>query len=343
MKKKSLLTSVALTLSLSAVLAGCGDEASKGSGEGEAIKILAAHNQTSPDNPYQTGLLKFEEVLEAESDGGFDVEVHAGTLGTEESELVEKLKLGAVDVVVVSPGFMTQTGVKEVDLLALPYLFESYEHWESVVDGDVGEKMAELINEKSNNDFKLVGYWSAGVRHYYGKKPLESIDDLKGLSIRTQTSGVVSDFWSQAGAVPTSVAWGELYQALQQNVVESSENSYPYFVQQNHHKTDNGKFVSETGHDYTTRLLLVNGKKFDEMTAEQQDALLAAADASIQAEREAVYAQEEEYKEKAIAEGAEVNEIDTAEFIKIAEPIQEKLAKDIGAEELLESIKGLRK
>ena len=341
--KKSLFTAAALTLGLSAVLAGCGDSATNGSGEGETLKILAAHNQTSPDNPYQTGLLKFEEVLEAESDGSIDVEVHAGTLGTEESELVEKLKLGAADVIVVSPGFMTQTGVKEVDLLALPYLFESYDHWESVVDGDVGEQMADLINEKSNNDFKLVGYWSAGVRHYYGKKPIESMKDLKGMSIRTQTSGVVSDFWTQAGAVPTSVAWGELYQALQQNVVDSSENAYPYFVQQNHHKTDNGKFVSETAHDYTTRLLLVNGKKFDEMTDEQKDALIAAAEASVEAEREAVYAQEEEYKQKAIDEGATVNEIDTAEFIEIALPIQEKLAKDIGAEEMLESINSQRK
>ena len=340
--KKSLFTAAVLTVGFSAILAGCGDSKTEGSSEGESLKILAAHNQTSPDNPYQTGLLKFEEVLE-DSDANIEVEVHAGTLGTEESELVEKLKLGAADVIVVSPGFMTQTGVKEVDLLALPYLFESYEHWEKVVDGEVGEKMAELINEKSNNDFKLVGYWSAGVRHYYGKKPIESMDDLKGLSIRTQTSGVVSDYWTQAGAVPTSVAWGELYQALQQNVVDSSENAYPYFVQQNHHKTKNGKFISETGHDYTTRLMLVNGKKFDAMTDEQKEALLEAATASVEAEREAVYAQEEEYKQKAIDEGAVVNEIDTAEFKKLATPIQDKLAKDIGAEEILEEINGLRK
>lgn len=338
--KKSLLKVAAFAVGVSALLAGCGDGGADG--DGKAVKILAAHNQTSPDNPYQTGMLKFEEVLE-DSNAGFDVEVHAGTLGTEESELVEKLKLGAADVIVVSPGFMSQTGVKEIDMLALPYLFESYDHWEAVVDGEVGEQIAELINEKSNNDFKLVGYWSAGVRHYYGKKPLQSMADLKGVSIRTQTSGVVSDFWKQTGAVPTSVAWGELYQALSQNVVDSSENAYPYFVQQNHHKTKNGKYTTETAHDYTTRLMLVNGKKFDKMTEEQQQALVDAAKASVAAEREAVYKQEEEYKQKAIDEGAEVNEIDTTEFIEIAIPIQEKLAKEIGAEEILETINSLRK
>jgi tripartite ATP-independent transporter DctP family solute receptor len=345
MKKIKLLPLV-LLLTLSMVLAACGNTEQGGSesadGGEEQIKILAAHNQTSPDNPYQTGMLKFEEVAEAESNGSIEVEVHAGTLGTEESELVEKLKLGAADVILVSPGFMTQTGIKEIDLLAIPYVFDSYEHWESVVDGDVGETFKKLISEKSNNDFKLIGYWTAGVRHYYGKQPVNSIEDLKGLTIRTQTSGVVADYWIQTGAIPTSVAWGELYQALQQKVVDSAENAYPYFVQQNHHKTDNGKYTSETGHDYTTRFLLVNGKKFDSYSKEQQEAILKAAEASVQAEREALYSQEDEYKEKAISEGAVVNELDRTPFIELAVPIQDKAAKDMGAEDLLQKIRDLK-
>ncbi|MGG3916060.1 TRAP transporter substrate-binding protein [Rossellomorea vietnamensis] len=340
--KKFFLLSFVLLLTVSGILAGCGSDEASGGEAGKKIKIVAAHNQTSPDNPYQTGLLKFKEVAESKSDGDIEVEVHAGTIGTEESELVEKLKLGGADVVLVSPGFMTQTGIKEIDLLALPYLFDSYDHWEKTVDGEVGEKMAKLINEKSNNDFKLIGYWSAGVRHYYGKKPLEKMEDIKGMTFRTQTSGVVADYWKKVGAIPTSIAWGELYQALQQNVVDSSENSYPYFVQQNHHKTDNGKYITETAHDYTTRFLLVNGKKFDSYSKEQQDIIIEAAKASVKAEREAVYAQEEEYKQKAIDEGAKVNEIDREPFIKLAEPLQEKAAKDMGAEDLLEKIKKLK-
>ncbi|QHE60423.1 C4-dicarboxylate ABC transporter substrate-binding protein [Rossellomorea vietnamensis] len=340
--KKFFLLSFVLLLAVSGILAGCGSDEASGGEAGKKIKIVAAHNQTSPDNPYQTGLLKFKEVAESKSDGDIEVEVHAGTIGTEESELVEKLKLGAADVVLVSPGFMTQTGIKEIDLLAMPYLFDSYDHWEKTVDGEVGDEMAKLINEKSNNDFKLIGYWSAGVRHYYGKKPLEKMEDIKGMTFRTQTSGVVADYWKKVGAIPTSIAWGELYQALQQNVVDSSENSYPYFVQQNHHKTDNGKYITETAHDYTTRFLLVNGKKFDSYSKEQQDIIIEAAKASVEAEREAVYAQEEEYKQKAIDEGAKVNEIDREPFIKLAEPLQEKAAKDIGAEDLLEKIKKLK-
>ena len=338
MKKGLLLLMVSILVV--ALLTGCGGAKKEAApAANKPIKIIAAHNQTSPDNPYQVGLLKFKEVVESKSKGQMTVEVHAGTLGTNENELVEKLKLRAVDAVVVSPGFMTQTGVKEVDLLALPYLFDSYDHWKKVIDGDVGKQLAEMINKKSNNDFKIVGYWSAGVRHYYGKKPLNTMADLKDMKIRTQTSGVIGDFWKGLGAIPTSVAWGELYQALQQKTVDGAENSYPYFVQQNHHKTENGKYTTEIGADYTTRFLLVNGKKFDAMTKEQQQIILDAAKASVEAERASVIAQEKEYKEKAIKDGAVVNTIDRKPFIQVALPIQDKFAKSIGAEAIVKKIR----
>jgi len=330
---------ILLILGAILVLVGCTDEVE--TDEDGTIKIIAAHNQTSPDNPYQAGLLKFKEVAEEQSDGSIEVEVHAGTIGTEESELVEKLQLGAVDVVLVSPGFMTQTGIKEVDLFSAPYLFNSYEHWEEAVDGEVGEEMGDIINEKSNNSFKLLGYWTAGVRHFYGKAPIETVDDLRGVSLRTQTSGVISDFWQATGAIPSGISWGELYQGLQQDVVDSSENAYPFFVQQAHHTTPNGKYITETAHDYTTRFLLTNGGKFDNYSEEHQEIILQAAEESVKAEREATNTQDVEYKEKAIDEGAVINEIDRQPFIEIARPILDDFAKEIEVEDLLQKIRDL--
>ncbi|MCC5910377.1 MAG: TRAP transporter substrate-binding protein [Clostridiaceae bacterium] len=341
--KKFMTLALVLVLVLSVALTGCSSNqpATGDNGEVAPLKIIAAHNQTSPDNPYQIGLLEFKEAAESLSDGAIEVEVHAGTLGTNENELVEKLQLGAADVVIVSPGFMTQTGIKEVDIFALPFLFDSYEHWETVVDGDIGEDIAQLINDKSNNQFKILGYWTAGVRHYYGKAPIHSMEDLRGMTIRTQTSGVVADYWTQTGAIPTSVAWGELYQALQQRTVDSAENAYPFFVQQNHHKAVNGRYTTETGHDYTTRFMLINGQKFDSLTAEQQEVILQAARASVEAERIALYAQEDEHKEILINDGGEVNEIDRTPFIELAIPLQDKAAEEMGVTDLLQRIRDL--
>jgi len=324
-----------ILFSIGLLLISCGNKSD--STTDEKLKIVAAHNQTNIESPYQVGLMKFKEV--AEKEGSIEVEVHAGTIGTNEDELVEKLILGAVDIIVVSPGFMTKTGVKEIDMFALPYLFENYDHWTSVVDSEIGKEFSELIYEKSNGEFQIIGYWSAGVRHYYGKTPVNSVDDIKGSKYRTQTSGTVAKYWTEVGAIPTSVAWAELYQALQQGVVDSAENAYPYFIPMGHHKTDNGKYISETGHDYTTRLMLVNGKKFAKYTDAQKKAILDAAKESAIAERVAVIEDEIKYKEIAIKDGAIVNELDRQAFIDFAIPLQDKFAKSINAEPMLEKIR----
>ena len=234
---------------------------------------------------------------------------------------------------------MTKVGIPEVDIFSLLYLFNSFEHWERVVDGESGAGIAKLINEKSKNTFRIVAYWSAGVRNYYGKKPVVNVEDLKGTKIRTQMSGVVAEFWKQAGAIPTQVAWGELYQALQQGIVDAAENDYTNFSLMDHHKTANGKYISETEHDYTTRFLLVNGKKFDNLTDEQRGWIMQAVQEATAEERRLTYDGLEKSKEKVIADGAIVNTPDKAPFIALALPIQDALAERLGLQDTLAKIR----
>ena len=112
------------------------------------LNVVIAHNQTSAENPYSQAALKFKEALEEVSGGRATATVHNGDLGENESELVEKLEMGAVDVTVASPGFMTAIGVKEIDIFSLLYLFDSFEHWEACMDGEFGDAMKEVILPK---------------------------------------------------------------------------------------------------------------------------------------------------------------------------------------------------
>ena len=307
------------------------------------LKLVVAHNQTSLESPYQYGMVKFKQVVEKLSKGQITVDVHAGTIGTNEDELVEKLKLGAADMVVASPGFMTKIGIPEVDMFSLLYLFNGFKHWSKAVDGKPGQEFAKIINTKSNNTFRIAAYWSAGVRNYYGKKPIHAVADLKGMKIRTQMSGAAAEFWKKTGAIPTQVAWGELYQALQQGIVDCAENDYTDFALLDHHKTPNGKYTTETEHDYTTRLVLMNGKKWDSLTPEQQKWITEAVKAATVEERKVVIASLAKYKKKVIADGGVVNKIDKAPFIAIATPIQDELAKKLNLTPLLQEIRALGK
>ena len=140
--------------------------------EGVELNLIIASNQTSEENPYSIGMEAFKTALEEVSGGKATATVHKGTLGENESELVEKLSMGAADLVVASPGFMTAIGVPEVDFFSLYYIFESFDHWEKCLDGDFGNKMKETVLTKTGNGFRIMGYWSSSVRDYYGKKAM---------------------------------------------------------------------------------------------------------------------------------------------------------------------------
>lgn len=352
---KKLISLALATIMMAAILVGCGSSASTSTsgtsaaangGDGDTLTLIVASNQTALDNPYSFGLDKFKEVAEEVSGGKIQVVVHKGTLGENESELIEKLNMGAAHLVVASPGFMTAIGVPEIDIFSLEYLFDSFDHWMQCVDGDFGNAMKDIVKEKTGNQFRIMGYWSSSVRDVYAKKAVKSPADLKGVALRTQSSNVQQEFWKACGAVPTSVAWGELYQALQQGVVDGAENDYTNLMQKEHHKTDNGKYISETHHDYTTRLWLMDGNFYDSLTEEQQGWIDEASAAATATEREVTFKMFEESKEKCIADGAIVTEnadIDIEAFKALAIPVQDKFAEQNNMTAQLEMIRNAAK
>jgi TRAP-type C4-dicarboxylate transport system substrate-binding protein len=230
-------------------------------------------------------------------------------------------------------------------MLSLLYLFNDFNHWQAAMDGKFGDTMKNIIWEKSGHRFKVLGYWTAAVRDYYGKKKVVNPADVKGLTLRTQTAQVVQDFWKAAGAIPVSIAWGELYQALQQGVVDSAENDYTNFSLKEHHKTPNGHFISETHHDYTTRLLLTSGSFWGKLTPEQQGWVEAAAKAATAEERNVTNRMSDESKARVIADGAVVTDfkdVNIKAFQALAIPIQDKFAKDNKMEDLLNMVRSAK-
>jgi TRAP-type C4-dicarboxylate transport system substrate-binding protein len=310
------------------------------------LNLIIASNQTSLDNPYSIGMDAFKEKLEEVSGGKATATVYKGTLGEDETALVEKLSMGAADMIVCSPALMTGAGVKEIDMFSCEYLFDGFDHWMTCMDGEFGESMKNIVYEKSNGQFKIMGYWSASVREVYAKQPVYSPDDMKGLTIRTQSSQVQQDFWKACGTIPTNVAWGELYQALQQGVCDGAENDYTNLMQKEHHKTDNGKYISETHHDFTTRLWIMTGEKYDSLTDEQKLWVKEASEAATAAERQITFDMYVTSKQRCIEDGAviiEHDDIDIDAFKALATPIQDAFAEQYGMTEQLQMIRNAAK
>lgn len=302
------------------------------------ITVSLAHNQTASDNPYTFGAKAFKDKLEQVSGRGATATLYNGTMSEDEGELFKKLQSGEANIVVISPGYLTSLGVAEVDIFSLNYLFNNFAHWGKVLDGPFGSELAGIVNQKTNGKIQILGYWSAGVRNYYGKKPIHSPKDLKGMTIRIGSSPVQQQFWKGCGAIPASVGWGVLYDALNTGKVDSAENDYTNMSLKNHHKAKNGKYICETEHDFTTRLMLVNGDFFNKLTPAQKKWIEQAASYATQVERQKTFEQASGSKAKTIAEGAVVvenSDIDTAAFKAIALPIQDEFAKKNGMERFL--------
>lgn len=317
------------------------DSSQAGSIEPELTLVIAS-NQVSADNPYHFGLQTFKEIAEELSGGEIQVVCSDGDLSEDEAELLSMLDSGQVHMVVVSPGHMTSAGVAEVDMLSLLYLFDGFSHWETAMDGEFGSAMSDIILEKTNNQYRIMGYWSAGVRDYYGKAPITSPEDVEDFTIRTQTSGVVYDYWTSIGAEPVNIGWGELYDVLNSNGVDSAENDYTNLMLKEHHKTENGKYICETHHDYTTRLFIMNGDFYDSLTGEQKSWIDTASLAATLQERAVTYEMLDSSKEQCIAEGAIVtnyDDIDISAFKEPAVEIQNSYAAQNGLTSYLDMIR----
>ncbi|MBU8596396.1 TRAP transporter substrate-binding protein [Shouchella clausii] len=303
---------------------------------GDPKKLILA-TQLDANSPYAVGFQAFKEAVEEKTGGAVTAELHTnGSLGGNEDMLLQSIATGGVDMAVISPGFMTQV-LREVDLFSLPYLFTSYEHWERVVDGEIGVEMSEMIERDTN--LQVLGYWTAGVRQYYGLEPLAHIDDLRNVSIRTQDSPAIQDSWTALGALPTSVAWDEMYQALQNRVVDASENDFTNIYQSSHHEVT--PYLTLTNHDYTTRFFLTSDIVMERFSKEEQQAIYEASEEATVAARQADKELAKQSLEQLEEEGAIVHEIDTDPFIERTEEVREKAAAQLGATELYERIRSL--
>lgn len=308
-------------------------ETAAASGEAE-VKLIGAH-VNSLDSSYQAGFEAMKEKLEEVSGGKMTVEIHPnGELGGNESELIEKMATGTVDLIVCSPNFIASTGVKEADLFSIPFLYTGLEHWNAVVDGEVGQTISEKINAGGN--FHNLGYWSCGTREYFGVKPINSLEDFKGVKIRVQDSDTVRSIWSALGANPTVLAYNELYSGLQNNVIDAAENDLGNILLQKFYEA--GPYVSLTDHDIATRMFLIGGQKYEGLTDEQKGWVDEAAEYANQEQRKFDQKLNEDALEKIKANGGTVNEVNKDELIAACADARAAAAEKIGVMDLYNKV-----
>lgn len=298
------------------------------------VKLIGAH-VNSLDSSYQAGFEAMQSKLEELSGGTMTVEIHPnGELGGNESELVEKMATGTVDLIVSAPNFVATTGVPQADLFSIPFLYSNMDHWNAVVDGEVGDAISEMVD--AAGVFHSLGYWSCGTREYFGIKPVNTVEDLKGVKIRVQDSDTVRAVWSALGANPTVLAYNELYSGLQNNVIDAAENDLGNILLQKFYEA--GPYVSMTNHDIATRQFLIGAQKYNSLTDEQKAWVDEAAAYACEEQRKFDQQLNDEALEQIKENGGIVNEVDVDSLISACESARAEAAEKIGATELYNKI-----
>ncbi|AMQ56829.1 TRAP transporter substrate-binding protein [Algoriphagus sanaruensis] len=239
------------------------------------VRIIKMGHAQVVAHPVHNAMVFFAQKLEEKSKGKIKVKVYPNQqLGTER-ELLELLQIGSLGMTKVSAASL-EAFSPEISVLGLPYLFRDDDHIDKVLNGEIGDQLL-LSSEK----FWLRGlcFYDAGKRSFYSKdKPIESPEDLKGLKIRVQESKMAINMIRGMGGSPTPVAYGELYTALQQGIVDAAENNPPSFYNSRHYEVC--KYYTIDEHTVVPDVVLVSTKVWEQLSPEEQQWMQEAADES---------------------------------------------------------------
>ena len=286
-------------------------------------------------NPMQVGAVKFKEVMERETNGAVEVQIFPdASLGTE-VKTIQMIKLGILDATIVATASITEFAF-EAGIFDLPFVFRDMEHMFEVVDGPFGQRLAKIIEEKTDSVF--LGYASFGTRNVYNaKRPILSPDDLKGLKIRVMGTPILIDTFNALGAQATTLAWGELYSALQQGVVDGGECDPVDMWDMKFHEVT--KYVSYTGHLVGVRAYLFSKKVYDKLPAYIQAILFKAGREAIVADRNSQREKVGEATEKIKKTGiVKFYKVDKQPFIDKVQKVYKKNADKVGGMQLIKLI-----
>lgn len=287
------------------------------------VKVIKMGHAQVVAHPVHNAMVFLGKRLEEKSRGRIKVKVYPNQqLGTER-ELVELLQIGSLGMTKVSAASL-EAFSPEISVLGLPYLFRDDAHMNQVLKGEIGKEL--LV---STEKFWLRGlcFYDAGKRSFYTKsKPITNPEDLAGLKIRVQESKMAINMVRGMGGSPTPVAYGELYTALQQGIVDAAENNPPSFYNSRHYEVC--KYYSIDEHTAIPDVVLVSTKVWESLNLEEQNWLQEAANESAVYQEELWKAAVEEALREVMKAGVEISYPAKAPFFEKVSGVYAQVFKE---------------
>lgn len=332
-KKKviSLALAGAMTMSL---LAGCGagggtDAAGGETADGEKKSYTLKYAELNPDGHIMDDCADhFAELVAEKSDGRITIDVFpAGQLGDEKT-VYQTLQMGggAVDMCRGNTNSLSDFGIQKLNLFGLPFIFRDREHLWNVLDSEIGD---EFLKEPQEAGTGMVGlfYLDEGSRNFFTvkNKPVESIEDFKGLKLRVPTTDLMSDTASALGVQSTPISFSELYSALQTGTVDGAEQPHSGYVSNKFYEVAPNYIL--TGHTYSPGIVLMSEQVWNTLDEEAQQILMEAGQETEEWNRASIEELDNDLLQQAKDAGANVIEVtDKTPYIEATKSVVDKYA-----------------
>ena len=334
-RKWSLLLMLILAAALSA---GC--SSGKSVSDEEVIVLEFGHFQ-NPGHALYIAPEEFKELVEQRTDGRVIINIYPASQLGSAREMMEQVSMGALDITMADASDWGSTfDIPELGVFNLPFLSKDLDSQSEIIRTIVPEEVPKMLE---GSRLSLLMTYSNGIRQPLIKsRPITSLEDIKGLKMRTPETKLYVDLWNALGASTVTSAWSEAYTLLQQGVADAVEADDVGLVSQNLQEV--GSYMSNIGHLGQAYMVLINEEKWNSIPADLQEIIMECAAEN----QEKQLADRKTLGEEAMRiisdDGVEVNDISDEERKRMRDACQsiyDEYADEYGLQDLIERMEAV--
>ena len=307
------LLALILTCVMLVSLTACGgkkEEAPAASGKTEAaepITLKFNHTDTA-ETSYHAAFLRFADAIEEKTGGTVKMQVYANGELAGERDSLEMMQLGTLDAGGVSSA-PAGNFIKEMGILDAPFLYKTDAQAYNASNGTLKEYLAKKSEEQN---LHLLGFFCIGYRNMISKDPINSVEDLAGVKVRLMENDLHVATFEALDSLATTMAYSEVYTALQQGTIDAAENTNQNLYTQKYFEVC--PYVALTGHFYCMKPVFISKVVYDKLTPEQQTAIQEAFDSILLDQWKETVEINESYVAKLEEEGCKITSFDLTTF-----------------------------
>lgn len=288
-----------------------------------ATELTFGMQDADTHNVYK-GVVAVDEKLKELSDGEMSLKIFPSSQLGDFKAMVAQVQAGELDMVMTGYPDMSYI-IPELALVGEPYVVSDFDHLLKILDGPFGEKMDAKFAEQGVD---VLDVWYYGTRQTTSNKPIESIEDMQGLRLRTPNVPFLINYAEAAGASPAPVAFAEVYLALQTNQVDAQENPLPTIEAMKFHEVQS--HIAMTDHFVASSAIQVSTKTWEKLSEEERGWLQEAVEAGGEVSDQLMFDSEGQLVAFFEGEGLTITRPDTAPFREAMQPYYDKLEAEFG-------------